>query len=378
MLLTLPFMLPEAVGHGEEIEVGGGGARGPVQLTDQQKQAIALQTAPAEVRTINQELNLNGQVQLLPNRQAEVGLRISGQVKALYAKLGDTVKAGQNLAKVESRLSGDPPPSVNITAPMSGLIDALNVSVGQAVEPNSSLFHISDRTQVIVIAKVFEEDLGKIKVEQEARVHVLSYPNEIFTGKVTLIDTNLDPLSRTVNLWIELANEQGLLKPNMFARASVILKRNDAALAVPNSAIVEANGEKFVFVAEGNSFNRMEVSVGVRDGAFSEITEGLVPGDEVVTQGNRQVYTMWLTGSGESAKEEKPTAPDSQMKDEKPVSWIGQLTNGIGNFTARIKTFGSKQTKQEKPVSTDPQAKKPLAAEEHTDGNKHTEAGDQH
>lgn len=328
LLLTLPFMLPQAFAHGEQIEVDGG-ARGPVQLTDRQKQAIALQTAPAEVRPINQELNLNGQVQLLPNRQADVSLRISGQVKALYANLGDTVKVGQNLVKVESRLSGDPPPSVTITAPMSGVIDARNVSVGQAVEPNTTLFHISDRSQLIVVAQVYEEDLGKIKLEQEARVQVLSYPDQGFTGKLTLIDPNLDPLSRTVNVWIELENEQGLLKPNMFARASVILNRNDAALAVPNSAIVEANGEKFVFVAEGNTFNRVEVIIGARDDGFSEISEGLAPGDEVVTQGNRQVYTMWLTGSG-------------------------------------------KQTKEEKPVTADQQAKKPLAADEHT------EAGDQH
>lgn len=318
LLLCMLFTLPQAFAHGEQIEVGGG-ARGPVQLTDQQKQAIALQSAPADVRELHKELNINGQVQLLPNRQADVSLRISGQVKALYANLGDTVKAGQNLAKVESRLSGDPPPSVTITAPMSGVIDARNVNIGQAVEPNTTLFHISDRSRLIVVAKVYEEDLGKVKVEQEARVHVLSYPDQVFAGKVTLIDPNLDPLSRTVNVWIELTNEKGALKPNMFARANVILERNDAALAVPNGAIIEANGERFVFVGEGNTYRRVEVTVGARDDEYSQITEGLVPGDEVVTQGNRQLYTLWLTGGGKQAKEEKPAKADQQGKADKPV-----------------------------------------------------------
>lgn len=293
LLIALSTPAP-AFAHGGQIEVGGG-VRGPVQMDATQQNAIALKLVTASPRPLSTLLNLNGEVQLLPNRQADVSLRISGQVKALYANLGDKVRTGQRLVLVQSRLVGDPPPSVTITAPMGGVIDARNIVVGQAVEPNTVLFHISDRSQVMVAANVYEEDLGKIKVGQEVRIQVLSYP-QFFTGKITLIDANLDPLSRTVKAWIRLANPQGLLKPNMFARASVVLRRNEAALAVPNSAIIEANGEKFVFVREGNRFTRVEVNVGAKDTEYSEITDGLVPGDEVVTQGNRQIYTIWLTG----------------------------------------------------------------------------------
>ena len=302
LLLTVPGIHVPAYAHGEQIEVGGG-ARGPVQLSAAQQKAIALQLAPVSPRPLAAVLNLNGEVQLLPNRQADVSLRISGQVKELYANLGNTVRAGQRLVLVQSRLVGDPPPSVTITAPMSGVIDARNVVVGQAVEPNTVLFHISDRSQVIVVGKVFEEDLGKIKTGQAARVRVLSYPDQVFTGKVTLIDPNLDPLNRTVKVWIQLANPQGLLKPNMFARAGIILRRNEAALTVPNGAIIEANGEKFVFVREGGKFKRVEITVGTKDDEYIEITDGLVPGDEVVTQGNRQIYTLWLTGGQLKASE---------------------------------------------------------------------------
>jgi len=274
-------------------------------LTDRQKQAIALQSAPAEIQEINKELNINGQIELLPNRQADVSLRISGQVKVLYTNLGDKVRAGQKLAKVESRLSGNPPPNVNITAPMSGVIDARNVNLGQAVEPNIVLFHISDRSRLIVVAKVYEEDIGKVELGQEANIRVLSYPERFFNGKVTLIDPTLNPLSRTVDVWIEMSNEKDMLKPNMFARVSVIIERNDAALVVPNSAIIEANGERFVFVGENNTYQRVEVTIGAHDDKYSQIVDGLVPGDEVVLQGNRQVYTLWLTGGSQQSQEEK-------------------------------------------------------------------------
>ena len=93
-LFVMPGAVPSAFAHGGEIEIGGG-SRGPVQLSAAQQKAIALQLASAGFRPLSTELNLNGEVQLLPNRQADVSLRISGQVKALYANLGETVRAGQ-------------------------------------------------------------------------------------------------------------------------------------------------------------------------------------------------------------------------------------------------------------------------------------------
>ena len=301
LLLVIGLGTRQAFAHGEQIEVGGG-ARGPVQLSAAQQKAIALKLATAGPHPLATLLTVNGEVQLLPDRQADVSLRISGQVKEVYANLGDKVAVGQRLVLVQSRLVGDPPPSVTIAAPRSGVIDARNVSVGQAVEPNTVLFHISDRSQVIVVAKIYEADLGKIKVGQAASVRAVSYPEQVFPGKVALIDPNLEPASRTVKVWIQLANPQALLKPNMFARAGIVLKRNEAALTIPNAAIIEANGEKFVFVREGDKFKRVEITVGAKDEEYSEITDGLVPGDEVVTQGNRQVYTLWLTGGQQKAE----------------------------------------------------------------------------
>jgi cobalt-zinc-cadmium efflux system membrane fusion protein len=301
-LALIAISPPSAFSHGESIEVGGG-SRGPVRLSAAQQTALAVQTAPAGTRPLATLLKINGEVQLLPDRQAHVSIRISGQIKGLSAKLGDTVRAGQNLALVQSRLVGDPPATVAVTAPIDGVVDARNVVLGQAVEPNTELFQLSDRSEMIVIGKVYEEDLGKVKPGQEARIRLLAYPDEPLTGKVTLIEPNLDQASRTVKVWVQLANPRGLLKPNLFATVSVVLRSDDAALTIPNSAIIEANGEKFVFVRDGDTFNRVEVAIGASDDQSSEITDGLVPGDEVATQGNRQIYTLWLTGGSTKAKD---------------------------------------------------------------------------
>ncbi len=284
-----------AFAHGGEIEVGGG-TKGPVHLSDVQQKALGLKVEAAKRRPLSELLYLNGEVRAVPGHQAEVSTRISGQVKQIDIALGDRVKAGQALARVQSRLVGDPPPSVDVSAPMSGIIDIVGVAVGQSVEPTTVLFHIQDSSEVNIVARVYEEDLGKIQLGQTANVRLLSYPKQTFSGKVTLIGPSLDPLSRTVEVWVKLPNPDGLLKPNLFARVGVVLKQDAAALAIPTAAIIEANGEKFVFVKQKGAFVRVEITTGTSDDQYTEVTDGLVPGDEVVTQGGRQVYTVWLTG----------------------------------------------------------------------------------
>lgn len=288
------FVTP-AFAHGEQIKVGGG-AKGPVTLTAAQQAALGLKVEAASPRPLSELLHLNGEVRPVAGRQADVSTRISGQVTQVYATLGQSVRQGQRLARVQSRLVGDPPPSVDVIAPMSGVIDQQTATVGQSVEPAAALFHIRDGSEVNLVARVYEEDLGKIALGQDATVRLLSYPDRRFAGKIILIGPSLDPASRTVEVWVKLDNSEGLLKPNLFARVSVVLRHNAAALSVPTAAIIQANGEKFVFVRQKGKYVRIEIGTGASDDTYTEVTDGLVPGDEVVTQGNRQVYTVWLTG----------------------------------------------------------------------------------
>ncbi|HEM0907698.1 TPA: efflux RND transporter periplasmic adaptor subunit [Legionella pneumophila] len=301
MIMTVFFLgllspIQVSFAHGGNIEVSEGGTKGPVHLTPEQARMLDIKVVQATHRPMAQLLGLNGQIQLLPDAQADVSIRISGSVTAIDVNLGDSVKIGQRLATVQSRLVGNPPPSVAVNAPIAGIIDARNINLGQAVEPNTVLFHISNRDKLLVIAQVYEEDLGKVKVGQEVNVHVLSYPKQTFPGQVTLIEPNLDPLTRTVNVRITLDNKEGLLKPGMFVRANVILSHNKAALVVPNAALLQADNEQFVFVQNGGTYKRVDVKVGAVEDDYSEIIDGLVPGDLVVTQGNRELYTLWLSG----------------------------------------------------------------------------------
>lgn len=281
--------------HAEDIKVNTTGATQSVTLTPKQTTLLGITVSEVSLRPMAEFLILNGKISLLPNLQADVSVRISGAVIDIIANLGDKVIKGQALATVQSRLVGNPPPSVTVNAPMAGIIDARNVNLGQAVEPNSVLFHISNRDQLLVIAQVYEEDLGKVKVGQQVHIQALSYPKDTFPGKVILIEPNLDPITRSVNVQISLANKNHLLKPGMFVRAKVVLRFSRAALTVPNNAVLEAENETFVFVKSGTHYDRTVITAGTSDDKYTQVKEGLVPGDEVVIQGARQLYTLSLS-----------------------------------------------------------------------------------
>lgn len=293
---------PGARGHGEQLKVGSG-ARGPVSLNAAQSEALGLETAAADLRPIARLLRVNGEVAAFPDAEAVVSLRISGTVQSVSVNVGDVVRKGQQLALVQSRIVGNPPPTIAVTAPRDGVIDARNVIVGQSVEPDGALFHLSDRRRMRVAARVYEEDLSQVRVGQAVYVELLAYPDRLLNGVVSLVGPTLDPETRTVDVWVALDNPDGLLKPNLFARADIVLGQNDAALAVPNAAILEANGENFVFVRQGDKYDRADVTLGAVDDEYSEVQEGLVPGDEVVTQGAREIFTLWLAGGALEAED---------------------------------------------------------------------------
>lgn len=294
--LTLASAAPPQVqAHGGQIETGEG-PKGPVKLTDAQIKALGLQTVSADARRMESLLHVHGSIEPLVDAQASVTLRFSGIVRMIYANPGDVVRKGDRLALVESRVVGDPPPTVTITSPIAGVVDARSISVGQGVETGSVLFHVSDLNRMRAVGRVYEEDLGKVKVGQLAHVKLLAYPNEVLSGTISQVGASLDLDTRTAEVTVSLNNDKKLLKPNLFARIDVAISSADAALTVPNAAILEAAGEKFVFVRQGNTFSRNDIQTGAADDQFTEVTDGLVPGDEVVTVGAREVYTQWLTG----------------------------------------------------------------------------------
>lgn len=178
-------------------------------------------------------------------------------------------------------------PTAPILAPITGIVMERHLTVGEMIEAKaeSPAFILLNTAQLWANANLYERDLAKVKVGQEALVTVSAYPGKTFRGRVSMISPELDPKTRTAHARIVVENAGARLKPKMFASVQ-IATGSQQALAVPASAIQQEKEKAFVFVQTApETFERRDVEIGAKGGSLIPIHSGLQPGDKVVTEG---------------------------------------------------------------------------------------------
>jgi membrane fusion protein, heavy metal efflux system len=174
----------------------------------------------------------------------------------------------------------------SLNSPIDGIVVERNATVGASVGTDANVFKIIDLSRVWIDADVFEKDLPRVRPGQEVKLKVTAFPESTFSGKVILINSVVDPDTRTVKVRTEVANPDGRLKPDMFANVQIVTDVNRAAISIPQSAVLNDEGKSIVFVADGNGYKKRQVQAGIQNNGRVEIVDGLSAGDKVVIKGN--------------------------------------------------------------------------------------------
>lgn len=178
-------------------------------------------------------------------------------------------------------------PNLAILSPLSGTVIFRDVVTGEHVEPDKILYTVSDLKTLWAILDVYEKDLPSIRKDSHVTIISSIYPDKKFPGKITHISDVIDEKLRTVKIRVEVDNNEGLLKPNMYIQGTIEspAEKKDI-LAVPEEAIQNLDGEKIVFVLEkGDIFVVRHVTLGNKVGSNRIIAQGLSEGDRIVIQG---------------------------------------------------------------------------------------------
>jgi membrane fusion protein, copper/silver efflux system len=177
--------------------------------------------------------------------------------------------------------------TVTWPSPRDGYVVEHNVVEGMQAKAGDILFRIADLSAVWVLADVAEHDLGLIAPGQTVTVTPRGYPGRSFTGKISLIYPVLNKETRTARVRIELANPDGILRPNMYADAVIASGSATTVIAVPDSAIINSGMRQVVILDRGEGrFEPRAVKTGMQGGGYVEITQGVSEGDKVVTAAN--------------------------------------------------------------------------------------------
>ena len=200
---------------------------------------------------------------------------------------------GINISQFEEKKTNGEHPLVPISSPIAGVVIEKNVSQGEIVSPDKILFVVADLSTVWVVIDILEKDVGSIRSGMAATVSVTAFPGRAFRGKISYTGDMINEKTRTVKARVTVDNSSGLLKPGMFATASIDSVKDSGArkvIAVPEEAVFLDGSERYVFVQEGDGrFVARRVSVGPASGQKIEIKEGLKAGEAVVTKG---VFTL--------------------------------------------------------------------------------------
>lgn len=195
----------------------------------------------------------------------------------------------QNAEQHVRILGGDPahPSSlIELRAPVSGTIVEQNISGFEGIKSldnSPNLFTIADLTQVWVVCDVYENDLGDVHLGDTAELRLNAYPDKVFHGKVADISRVLDPTTRSAKVRIVLPNEDGSLRPGMFAVATFRSRKAQPRVVVPSTAVMRLQDKDWVFRKDGQKFRRIEVhTLGASADGMQQIQDGLKAGDALV------------------------------------------------------------------------------------------------
>lgn len=181
-----------------------------------------------------------------------------------------------------------------IRAPFSGVLGIRKVNLGQYLAGGDAVVPLQSLSPIYVDFGVPQQVAGKVRVGSKIRITSESVAGEVFTGRVTAMDSVIDPATRNVQVQAELKNPEGKLKPGMYVQVDVGIGASRQVVTLPASAISYAPYGDSVFVITDLKDDKGKTYRGVRQqfvkvegsrGDQVAIVSGLNPGDEVVTSG---------------------------------------------------------------------------------------------
>jgi membrane fusion protein, heavy metal efflux system len=202
----------------------------------------------------------------------------------------DDAKTTLDTATEHLRLLGNDPDKpngvVDLVAPIGGVITDQEVTNAASVQAYSAPnpFTVSDLTTVWIVCDVYENDMRDVRLGESVDIKLTAFPDRLVKGKVSNIGAILDPNIRTAKVRIEVPNPGLLMRPGMFATATLYSPDKKVYTSVPASAILHLHDRDWVFIPTQGKFRRTQVTTGAQlPNGMQEILSGLQPGQQVVS-----------------------------------------------------------------------------------------------
>ena len=176
--------------------------------------------------------------------------------------------------------------SGNVIAPADGVLASLNVSEGSLVTPDYAVAVITGAEQMKVTVMVSEALVPKLAIGETVSVRVSAAQAE-FEGTVRSVDKTANQMTKLYTVTVAVPAEVGGLLSGMFAEVTFHTAVSAGAVVVPSEAILTSNDKQYVYIVDGDTAKRVDITTGLTGSGMTEITSGLTAGAQLVTVGQQ-------------------------------------------------------------------------------------------
>jgi cobalt-zinc-cadmium efflux system membrane fusion protein len=232
---------------------------------------------PVGPATLTGTIDILGRVDFAPNARATLRARFPGQVLAVYKTVGESVKADERLARVESNSSLQP---YNIVSPIDGIVIERLTNKGD-VAGDAPLFVVGDMNNLIADFHVFASDLGQIEPGQKVTVSAVDGRAVAETGIANFLPTR-ETATQTIIARAPLPNPDGAWLPGMTVNGQVEVEKRDVPLAVRTDALQRFRDFTVVYARVEDTYEVRMLELGQRTPEWTEVLGGIDTGQEYV------------------------------------------------------------------------------------------------
>jgi len=174
---------------------------------------------------------------------------------------------------------------VDIRSPVGGTVTSIDVAAGEYVWVGQQVATVAATDTLRMKLGVTAADIKQFTVDVPVEIFVETMPGVTGYGRVSMVAGSADPETRAFQVELLVGNDEGMFKPGMFARAEITLAEFTDIITVAHKTMLERSGERYVYVVNGDRAVLRKVTTGVEFDGHTQITDGLNPGDTVITVG---------------------------------------------------------------------------------------------
>jgi multidrug efflux pump subunit AcrA (membrane-fusion protein) len=264
---------------------GGAPAGAGVPGGAQGRSATVVRTVEVALGSIENSVVINGDV--LARTQVSIYPAMAGRITDMLVQVGDRVFQGQTVAMVDPSRPGEVYARSPVVSAIGGTALQALASVGDTVATGTAVYVVGNLDSLVVETFVPERFSTAIRMGLGAQVSFEAMPGERFAAAVSEISPVLDPASRTLRIRLQFQGRPDpRIRAGMFATVSLVTNSRSGIPVIPRGAVINTYGSWIVFVVNANNIaERREISLGLENEELVEVTQGLMPGELVVSVG---------------------------------------------------------------------------------------------